>query len=1091
MTYRRLAAVISRLRSGQGKWYTLDMKMCISLCAAALATGIGYSATVDLAQTGDLALAALDNADTYVNSGTERRTLTVTPTANVTNSCLITGNIRLVKAGTATLALSNGSNAFTGGADVQAGILEATAAGALGSGQIDVGSASAANQVKFSLPAGSAIANAIHVRASARSYPAISVHGGGNSVANGLQFNGNITADGDLYVFDDASWVPANGQTGGPYANTQAGKYSGIFRGAVTVSGDVFELIPYCKVYCYGKVTAPLFRIGRENTPNTLARGYVYLVNSENDVGTFQCNYCSFIAQKADCFKDAVIDWSHDFSEAAGETARGYYDANGKDQRIAYFKGAQLPPRARACYLVKNSDTTKVPTLTLAGSGVAGDNLSTDAWFSKLNGTYNLCLDAPDFTYALNGSHVGRPNTGIAAVTVKRGTLRVTGYASYPNAKSLSVGTNAVFSLEAVTNNALSALATVSVASGGVFRVTETCGANPFGTVPQMALSLDSHATFELPSGFTAYVTELWIDGRRHAGGVYSGVAAGAAEKLDVLSGDGKIVVSDYSPTVESRTWTGAGSDNLFSTAANWDGASLPTFGDGSLLATFAAGGTRAEIDSNTSFAGIVFDLPAGTPAFTLARSAGTERVKLASAGFNLVATNGSAYTAVVDTPLMFTGHQTWNLGANTELVVTQAIDTLDGARYKLAVQGATNGSSRVRLSAANAFAGLTASNCHVSVDSSAGGAFGTTDEETRMYATTSGFGNVANSLLTVGGTGSVFDGPIRFDYTVTPCYLIDVADNTTNAFEGLSFYSVGNVNRTPYFHFGAGSRTVVNGLVQFSWSPCYLTGSGRVEFRKRISSGSHVTIGSSSNAEALYVVFEAPNNLSYTFVVNANSTLDLRADYAAMANTEHWQKATSFNGTVLVNGTKQYFWRLQGGGYVRGDAGSLVEVGGVYTNNAAGANAWFDAVNCATKFADAASVSLRHGRFNFTGVSPTTGGLAVTNGWARFQTGSMTNAQTVTVAGTGILELKASERFGEESVWRVGGSGRVILDAGVRQTCGELFLTDIDAEKHCRPGLYGSPEAHAANPSVKADSHFEGLGVLLVKGGGTTIIFR
>ncbi len=1045
------------------------MKKCISLCAVALAAGIGYSATVDLAQTGDLALAALDNAAEYVNSGAERRTLTVTPTANVTNSCLITGNIRLVKAGTATLALSNGSNAFTGGADVQAGILEATAAGALGSGQIDVGSASAANQVRFSLPAGSAIANAIHVRASARSYPAISVHGGGNSVANGLQFNGDITADGDLYVFDDASWVPANGQTGGTYSNTQANQYSAIFRGAVTVSGDVFELIPYCKVYCYGKVTAPLFRIGRENTLNTLARGYVYLVNSENDVGTFQCNYCSFIAQKADCFKDAVIDWSHAFSEAAGETARGYYDANGKDQRIAYFKGAQLPPRARACYLVKNSDTTKVPTLTLAGSGVAGDNLSTDAWFSKLNGTYNLCLDAPDFTYALNGSHVGRPNTGIAAVTVKRGTLRATGYASYPNAKSLSVGTNAVFSLEAVTNNALSALANVSVASGGVFRVTETSGANPFGTVPQMVLSLDSHATFELPSGFTAYVTELWIDGKRHAGGVYSGVAAGAAEKLDVLSGDGKIVVSDYSPAVESRTWTGAGPDDLFSTAANWDGAVLPTFGDGSLLATFATGGTRAEIDSATSFNGIVFDLPEGASAFTLARSAGTELVKLGSRGITTVASSGgSPRTAVVDTPLMFTGNQTWNLGANTELVVTQAVSVLNGARYKLAVQGATNGSSRVRLSAANAFAGLTVSNCHLSVDSSAGGAFGATDAESRMYATTNGFGNVANSLLTVGGTGSVFDGPIRFDYTVTPCYLIDVAENTTNAFEGLSFYSLGNVNRTPYFHFGAGSRTVVNGLVQFSWSPCYLTGSGRVEFRKRVSSGSHVTIGSSSNAEALYVVFEAPNNLSYTFVVNANSTLDLRADYAAMANTEQWQKATSLNGTV-----------------------SLVEVGGVYTNNAAGANAWFDAVNCATKFADAASVSLRHGRFNFTGVSPTTGDLTMTNGWARFTTGSMTNAQTVTVSGSGILELDASDRFGEESVWRVGGGGRVILDAGVRQKCGQLFLTDIDGEKPRRPGLYGSPEAHAANASVKADSHFEGLGVLLVKGGGTTIIFR
>ena len=66
-------------------------------------------------------------------------------------------------------------------------------------------------------------------------------------------------------------------------------------------------------------------------------------------------------------------------------------------------------------------------------------------------------------------------------------------------------------------------------------------------------------------------------------------------------------------------------------------------------------------------------------------------------------------------------------------------------------------------------------------------------------------------------------------------------------------------------------------------------------------------------------------------------------------------------------------------------------------------------------------------------------------------------------------------------------------LAAGIScgQTCGELFLTDIDAEKHCRPGLYGSAEAHAANPAVKADSHFEGRGVLYVKGLGTMIIFR
>jgi autotransporter-associated beta strand protein len=1071
------------------------MKKCISLCAAALAVGICRGATVDLAQTGDLSLTALDNANEYVNGGAELRTLTVTPAANVTNSCLITGNIRLVKAGAKLLALSNGSNAFTGGADVQAGVLEATAAGALGSGQIDVGSASAANQVRFSLPAGSAIANAIHVRASARSFPAISVHGGGNSVANGLQFNGDITADGDLYVFDDASWVPANGQTGGTYSNTQANQYSAIFRGAVTVSGDVFELIPYCKVYCYGKVTAPLFRIGRENTLNTLARAYIYLVNSENDVGTFQCNYCSFIAQKADCFKDAVIDWSHDFSNTAGEAVRGIYNVSGFDQRIAYFKGFKLPERARTCYVVKNSDTVKVPTLTLTGSGVANDSISSDVWLYKdtnpnAAGMYNLCLDAPDFTYALNGSYLGRPNTGVASLTVAHGTLRATGYASFPNATTLNVGTNAVFSLESITNNALSAIVNLSIASGGVFRVDAACGANPFGTVPQMVLSLDSHATFEIPSGLTVSVNELWIDGVRHSGGLYASVVDGDAEQLPQLSGAGRILVADYAPNISSRIWTGAGSDNLFSTAANWDGASLPTFGDGSLLATFATGGTRAEIDSNTSFTGIIFDLPVGTPAFTLARSAGTERVKLGSDGFNLVSTNGSAYTAVVDSPLMFTGNQNWNLGPNTELVVTQAIDTLNGARYKLAVQGATNGSSRVRLSAANTFAGLTVSNCHLSVDSSAGGAFGATNVETLVYATTNGFGNVANSLLTVGGTGAVFDGNMRFNYTVSPFYLLNVPANTTNEFAGLSITSVGNVNRTPYFSFGEGSRTVVNGRMQLTWSPCNLVGKGRVEFRQPVTSGSHVNIGIDTS-DRLHVVFESTNNKCYTFVVRNNCTLELLSDYGAMTDNENPGKITAFYGTVLIHGTKQYFFRLQNGGIIRGDAGSQVILGGVYTNNAAGANTWIDAVNCPARFDDATSVSLRYGRYNFTGVSPTTGDLTMTNGWARFTTGSMTNAQTVTVSGSGILELDASDRFGEESVWRVGGGGRVILNAGVRQKCGQLFLTDIDGEKPRRPGLYGSPEAHAANAAVKADSHFEGLGVLPVKGGGTTVIFR
>ena len=51
------------------------MKKLVVLATLA-AVGISCGATVDLAQTGDLALAALDNANEYINAGAELRTLT-------------------------------------------------------------------------------------------------------------------------------------------------------------------------------------------------------------------------------------------------------------------------------------------------------------------------------------------------------------------------------------------------------------------------------------------------------------------------------------------------------------------------------------------------------------------------------------------------------------------------------------------------------------------------------------------------------------------------------------------------------------------------------------------------------------------------------------------------------------------------------------------------------------------------------------------------------------------------------------------------------------------------------------------------------
>lgn len=96
----------------------------------------------------------------FTNSSDTLATLTIDATEALTFSGSISGKIKLVKTGSAQLDVST-VNAFTGGVDLNAGILNFTVAGSLGDGTVTI-----ASGATLQLGAAVECANPIHLMAS-------------------------------------------------------------------------------------------------------------------------------------------------------------------------------------------------------------------------------------------------------------------------------------------------------------------------------------------------------------------------------------------------------------------------------------------------------------------------------------------------------------------------------------------------------------------------------------------------------------------------------------------------------------------------------------------------------------------------------------------------------------------------------------------------------------------------------------------------------------------------------------------------------------------------------------------------------------
>ena len=364
---------------------------------------------------------------------------------------------------------------------------------------------------------------------------------------------------------------------------------------------------------------------------------------------------------------DGVLTWNHYYCEWESNSS---YLLNGYSQSANRIS-SEKPPKD-----VDYISTTNAANLLLVGT----DNADT---YSCTRGDLTLVW-APTGDYAQ--AFLDREHKTTGRLVVSNGTLRVGGTATFRSVPAVEVA-GGRFLVDSTAAASLSGVRRIDVAAGAAFEVATD--AAPL-TESAVDLVLASGARMILPAGTTLRVKSLTVAGEAlQPGRVYDSGNCQA-----VVTGGKLFVVDEEKPSV-GKTWTGAGgSDTSESLGANW-GGTCPNLVDGSLVATFAQGGTEAEVTGDDYWKGIVFD-GASANGFALT-AAGSGSLTIRNAGI----VQGAALTNEIAVPVALNVDQTWSVGTGSRLTVSGAIACPAGA-----VTLTKSGAGTLELSGDNALRG-------------------------------------------------------------------------------------------------------------------------------------------------------------------------------------------------------------------------------------------------------------------------------------------------------------------------------------------------------------------------------------------------
>lgn len=889
----------------------------------------------------------------------------------------ISGNIKLVKVGAGQLDITT-VNDFTGGVDLRAGIINFTVAGSLGSGKVTISSGA-------TLRLGAAVecSNPIHLMASGSKLI---------SANASSKFMGDITGESGITFTPDHS----------------GNKKHFTVYGSVTIPDGVVKAAYRQETYVNFRGPVKVKAVDGNNGGGHVAAFRFY--SNENMWQYFQFrryNNSSY----APYFAAGAIPVTS-YINMKNRTSTSYGFSIDGDQ---CFKYLQFTTPDKGCAHLK---ANSLSTVTLGSEvEVTGSQSGTAYIFegSSLSLVYSPENTDSPWTIASGTS------TMKGTLTVERGILSIEGSATFANVPKITVN------------------------ESGVFSCTST-GTTPLNSLKHIELS--EEATFNVGEGIEISLDSFLVDGKPpRAFGWFTGSdnenpVEGDQKSIPQIKGTGRIYIPFQGSATEATWDGGAGeSDTLVTTAANWDGDTLPDF-SGGLTAAFATGGKVATFTSVSSLDAINFSAEEG---FTLNAQDENAKVVLAS-GIAVAENSGeTVVTNTLDVPLHMTGEQNWQTPANTVLEIRKPITSETSTLFILGGRGSYD------IYSTNTFSGSVKLTNGLTRVFTKRGAFGVSEDGSNVALQ-----NNQGARLTLYGTE--IDKPFTLSKPAgNNAGGLTFAAGASNAF--LKAFTAGH-NWTPSPAHGAVIAFLGETTIGSYFRPDMTAGSVKMIFGGRASfgTGSQFYGGTTvfkSSSNTLANVEGTDKSLVY---VRVNTTLDLQAP-DCFKNTPNVTMANQ-------DGRNESYIRLNGNDQSFGNLNIVNPYGYITTPSDKPATFAFDQTSDWTPRADVfqGPISLSKGGMATVTINSsmqTTGDdLTVTGGTLAFgESGVLSSVTNITVSGEGSLVTlvsKANLPNHKKSILRLNDGGKLQIPSGMNLKVAELY---IDGNKR-RDGNYTAGNA-------------------------------
>ena len=619
---------------------------------------------------------------------------------------------------------------------------------------------------------------------------------------------------------------------------------------------------------------------------------------------------------------------------------------------------------------------------------------------------------------------------------------------------SLIVATGTV---EIADGASFTALSTLQVDKGAVLDVA---------AVPSQAFKAqnavlgDATSKIRLVEGASLEFNAASLGGSALKPGLYTADGRDGSRTAAWIEGAGSVVV--VTGPANADTWTGGDAGGAaIALAGNWEGNESPDLDEGGFAATFAKGGTEANLPNGTlaKFAGLTLNNSAGS---SFAFTAGTD-ASAQVGDLGIKADDAAAATAwTFGWPIALGSAQTWTVGQNQTVTFNAPLTgetalTLDGPGTTV-------------FNAANNLAGdLTLAKGKLRVT-----AQGALEPKTR---TVNFYHDVAE--LRIAGKQTV-DTPIYSRYIVSNAstYGLTVEDGADVTFNGLvKNYADAKltVGAGATATFVGGLRTDTDGMS----AHIRPRGSGTIVITNNVLSTGHAFQGAAGHPVTIDLRVAGNVVNSVSFFCEMYGRVVTRVVNALNANTWLYLGST---GSLDLDGHNQTL------DLIHGESGAKVTSASPATltvNSTGAGNALHGGTARVDKAAYEGQVSLvKKGTYQhtFAGVSTTTGSVEVAGGTATIDaTGKWPNVTDVVLTG-GTLALGNAEAIGTNAVWRVTSGTASLAFAGTN-SCAKLYVNGVRKSG----GVYG-PAGSGAQREVP---WLSGTGFLQVAEHGLVLFIR